>query len=75
MPEESKPAVWVGLSVKINTGNFENTDISMGVSGVPIDADEATIRTICDQANFTIKRVTDNLAEHMANRLREDFGR
>lgn len=74
-PDSSGPKVWVSLGAKINTGNYENQDVQMGVSNVPVSADQEYINTVVSQAQNTLRAVMEGLAAEMGRIMREDYGR
>lgn len=69
------PKVWVSLGAKINTGNYENQEVQMGVSNVPVSPDQEYINAIISQAQNTLRTVVEGLASEMSRVMREDYGR
>ena len=74
MPEE-KPKVYASLGMKVNIGNYENQDISFGVSGILYDASPELLAEILPTATLTIQRAMNALSEEMLRNLRENYGR
>lgn len=74
-PKQSTPTVWASVAMKINIGNYENQEISFGVSGIPTDATPEVFENLMQESTMTIKSVVDRLATEMHRRLVEDYGR
>lgn len=74
MPDET-PKVWASLGCTINTGNYENQRIDIGVAGIPINATDEYLVQILEQASATLHKIVDGLAVEMGRRLQEDYGR
>lgn len=75
MPDNTRPTVWGSIGVTVNTGNYENTKIDIGIAGIPVETTPEELETLLDRSQFTVQKVVESLAAEMAHRLREDFGR
>lgn len=74
MPD-NEPTVWASLGATINTGNYENQKIDIGIAGVPINATPEYLEEILNKATITIHSVVERLAEDMSQRMHDDYGR
>lgn len=72
---EAKVTVWASLGMTINTGNFENQKVDIGVAGLPVDASPEFIAEQLDKAKLTLHTAVEALAAEMTRRLSEDYGR
>ena len=80
MPEETVAAVggdfrfpgvnvYASLGTKINTGNYENIDVSFGVSGIPIDASDEYITAAAQKAIGRIESLLEPMFDELATRI------
>lgn len=70
MPDEPVK-VWASLGQTINTGNFNNIKIDIGVSGIPTDCTEAAFQEIMRGAHATLEKVVFTLADQLAQRVKD----
>lgn len=63
------------IGTTIQTRQYENVRIDMGIDGVPLDCNEDTLKTIISGANVTLQRMVDGLSEELGRRIKEDFRR
>lgn len=74
-PELSGERVWVSMGTTINTGNFENQKLDIGISGVPVGASQEYIDEMLKRAIMTSQDVVYVLAKEMGRILKEEYGR
>jgi hypothetical protein len=72
---QSEVKVWASLGITLNTGNYENQKLDIGVTGIPVDATDEYIEEQMIKATGTLNRVVEHLAKEMGRRLKEDYGR
>ena len=68
-PNESRPTVWASMSAKINLGNYQSEDISVGMAGVPIGITAAELEILLTDGKKTMAMVVNKLAEQMAQNI------
>lgn len=80
MPEEQESVTEIGrqfpgvnvyasLGTKINTGNYENIDVSFGISGIPIDASDEYIVAASQKAIGRIESLLEPMFDELATRI------
>lgn len=67
--------IWVSLGTTINTGNYENQKIDIGITGVPVGASQEYIDNLMARAIVSSQQVVLALAQEMGRILREEYGR
>lgn len=70
----SSPKVWASVGATINTGDYENKKIDIGVSGVPVGATPEEIKELIKMSSNTLDEVLSSLSEKMIE-IMEAFGR
>lgn len=70
-----EPRIHVSLGMKVNTGNYENQDVSIGIAGVPYDASPEYVADVKAKGIRTIQSMTEILAGEMYRIRTEDFGK
>lgn len=77
MPDTEGIKVYAGLSMKVNIGNYENQDLSFGISGIPFDAAQNPefLQSILANGQLTIDRAMGVMAQEMIRILQDKFDR
>lgn len=65
----------VQIGMKINTGNYENQDISFGISNVPVGASPEYLAKVKVEALKTITDVLGTLADELFRLRVENYGK
>lgn len=65
--------LWASLDTTVNTGNYENVKIGLGISGVPADCTPEYLAQKLKEAQLTLGQVVEGLGEEMNRRLMEGF--
>lgn len=73
--QESEPKVWASVGMKVALPGYENQDIHMGVSGIPINCTPKLLQAHLDGARKTLQEILESLAQEMARILKENYGR
>ena len=71
----TKPKFYASLGAKVNTGNYENKDLSFGISNVPVDCSAEYLKEVTEAAIARQNYVLNAFAGELDRILREDFGR
>jgi hypothetical protein len=74
MEETKSPTAWASLGATVNTGNFENTKIDIGVSGIPIDATPEQRAAMMELSKKTLYEVVMTLGEELGKRIQDIKG-
>lgn len=75
--EATGPKIWAGISMKVNIGNYENQDISLGISGIPYDAykNPEMMQEILASGQLTIQSAMNVMAGEIQRILAVSYGR
>jgi hypothetical protein len=65
------PRIHVSIERKINVGNFESAAVSMGISGIPFDADEAEILQAMETQRLAYSILAGEMKKKIARIRRE----
>lgn len=65
------PTLYVSYEFKKNLGNWESETATVGVSGLPFDADDSTIQTALDTGERTLEAIRVKLRKEIAVIRRE----
>jgi hypothetical protein len=68
---EDRPKIYVSIERKVNLGNYESASVSMGISQLPFDADEETIRRAMETQSLAYKILAGELRTKIAKIRRE----
>lgn len=74
MNKESEPTVWASIGTTVNTGNFENIKIDVGLSGIPVGSTDEYLAHKLQEANLTLEKVVSILAQQLGDRI-DEYGR
>lgn len=69
MAEDAEPRIWASVGGTWQTRPFENVKIDIGVSGVPVNADDAYLQALLEGANVTIERTVQALAAQLVKEV------
>ena len=69
------PKLYASIGMKVNTGNFENKDLSFGISGIPVDCSAEYLQQVIEAGISRQQIVINAFAAELDRILREDFGR
>ena len=70
-PVVEAPKFHVSLGTKVNIGNYENIDISMGLSGIPVDSSPEYIESVTVQASGKITDIMNALYAELADKIQK----
>lgn len=65
MAESDSPKIWASVGTTINTGNYENYKIDIGVTGVPIDATPEQTAKYLEMTRMKLFEVVASLGEQL----------
>jgi len=66
MAFDDVPKIHVTIERKLNTGNYESASVSMGISQLPFDANEDTIRKAMETQQLAFKLLAGELRDRIA---------
>lgn len=67
--------LWASLDTTVNTGNYENVKIGLGISGVPVDCTPEYLAQKLKEAQLTLGEIVEGLGVEMNRRLTAGFSK
>lgn len=74
MAEQEETKIWASLGATINTGNFQNYKIDIGVTGIPTDISREELAVRIRNAQATLYDTVMGLAAELEKRILDAKG-